>query len=377
MKWSYRIATVASIDIKVHLSFVLILVLGAIEWGGPHGAAGALFGVSLMLALFACVTLHELGHSLAAQHYGLPVREIILLPIGGLAMLGKLPKRPFQELVIAAAGPLVNVVIAVLLVAATGLVPGFPGLDGQGLVSGTIPPPSLATAMTWLLFANVTLVVFNLIPAFPLDGGRILRALLAMVTNWANATRIASAIGQLAAVGLGLLGVFSGNFLLAIIAVFIFLAAGAESSHAQSETVLTTLEVGHAYNRHALTLSPGHQVSTVVDFILTSYQPDFAVTLGDRLLGVVSRDDVLRTLAARDDDPYVAEIMRRDVVRVDVHDSLESVREALAEASQRVAAVFSSDRYLGLVSTEDIGEAFTVLTFLNKQRDRASTAAAA
>jgi Zn-dependent protease/predicted transcriptional regulator len=366
MKWTFNLMRVRGIEIKIHLTFLLILALGGFEWGRAHGATGFAFGVLTMIALFACVTLHELGHSIAAQHYKIPVREIVLLPIGGVAMLGKLPEKPQQELVIAAAGPAVNVAIAAVLA-----VLGAPlvTLDGHGLVEGLTPAPSLATLVTWLLAANITLVVFNLIPAFPLDGGRMLRAALAMATDYRRATVIAAGIGQGAAVGLGLLGVLSGNLILALIAVFIFFGAGMESFQAKAKTVLTTRRIGDAYNKHALTLNPNDRVSTVVDYILTSYQPDFAVVLGNRLLGVVTRDDVLRTLAARSDDPYVAEIMQREVPQVEASAGIDEVQERMGSEQARLVAVYSGERFLGLVSREDLGEALSVLLFTARREN--------
>ena len=365
MSWAYRVARVSGIDIKIHVTFLLILLLGGMEWGRHHGTAGFVFGVLLMLALFTCVTLHELGHSLVAQYFKIPVREIVLLPIGGVAMLGKLPEKPRQELIIAAAGPAVNVVIAAAL-ALVGA-PVLATLDGRGLLEGAAPAPSPATFLLWLLAANVTLVAFNMIPAFPLDGGRMLRAVLAMFTDYARATRIAATIGQAAAVLLGILGVMSGNFILAIIAVFIFFGAGMESFQAKAKTVLTTLRVGDAYNKHALSLVPADRISRVVDYILTSYQPDFAVVLGGNLLGVITRDDVLKALAQRPDDPYVAEVMDREVIRVEATDSLEAVQEQMTQERARLVAVYSGERFLGLVSAEDLREALSVLFFVRRQ----------
>jgi CBS domain-containing protein len=281
-------------------------------------------------------------------------------------MLGKLPEKPAQELIIAAAGPAVNVAIAAVLALVGG--PVLTTLDGQGLLEGSIPPPSPATFVFWLLAANITLVAFNLIPAFPLDGGRMLRAVLAMFTNYARATKIAATIGQAIAVVLGVLGVFSGNFILAIIAVFIFFGAGMESFQAQAKTVLTTLRIGDAYNKHAIKLVPADRVSRVVDYILTSYQPDFAVVLGGNLLGVVTREDVMKALATRSDDPYVAEIMQREVERVASDASLEAVQEQMGQHNARLVAVFAGDRYLGLVSREDLKEALSVLLFVRRQQ---------
>ncbi|MEP0772934.1 MAG: site-2 protease family protein [Acidobacteriota bacterium] len=375
MSWSLRIARVFDIDIKVHLTFVFILVLGALQWGRPHGPQGAVFGVLLMLGLFTCVTLHELGHSVMAQRFGVPVREIVLLPLGGVAVLGKNPDKPLHELLIAAAGPAVNVLIAALLIPVTGWVTAAAGMDPRDLASlfGT---PSLATFLLWMLKANVALVLFNLLPAFPLDGGRILRALLAMRTGYARATRLAAGIGQVAAVALGILGVMSGNLLLVLVAVFIFFGAGMESAHAQAKSVLSSLRIGEAYNKHAITLSPSDRASRVVDYILTSYQPDFAVLHGGRLLGVVTREVLLKSLATEPEDVYVTAIMERDVLRVPPQLGVDEVLERMGEAGARVAAVQDGDRFLGLVSREDLAEALTVVSFLQRQRLLAARQAA-
>ncbi len=287
-------------------------------------------------------------------------------------MLGRLPEKPRQELLIAAAGPAVNVVLAGILLFVTGATGGLTALDGHGLIGGSTPAPSLHTFLVWLLAANVSLVVFNLIPAFPLDGGRMLRALLAMGTDYAKATRIAAVIGQAFALVLGIIGVLGGHFILALIAVFIFLGAGMESFQAQAKTVLKTLQVGHAYNKHALSLIPADRVSKVVDYILTSYQPDFAVVLGDRLLGIVTRDDVLGALATHPGDPYVTEIMQREVTRIDAAASLEDVQGVMNESGARVVAVYSGERYLGLVSRKDLNEALSVLLFVKRQKQLAA-----
>jgi Zn-dependent protease len=368
MKWSFSLGKVSGIDIRIHLTFFLIVGLGALQWSGPHGSSGAAFGAVLMLLLFTCVVLHELGHSLVAQAFGIPVREIVLLPLGGVAILGRNPEKPIHELLIAAAGPAVNVAIAAVLLAGLGPSAVLASLDGRGTVAGSLPDPSLATLLVWLLEANVTLVLFNLIPAVPLDGGRILRAVVAMFTGHARATRIAATIGQVFAVGFGVLGAVAGNFILVLVAVFIFFGAGFEGLHAQAKSVLGTKLVGDAYNKHAITLAPSDRLSRVVDYILTSYQPDFAVVHGGRLSGVITRDDVLKALASDPEDGYVATTMKRDVVRVDASTALPEVQQIMGERATRIVAVYSGDTYLGLVSREDIAEALTVCTFVQRQR---------
>lgn len=382
MKWSYPIARVSGIDIKIHATFALILAYGAFRWGFPQGMegasslSGALFGMGLMVLLFTCVVLHELGHSLVAQKFGLTVREIVLLPIGGVARLEKNPEKPLHELLIAAAGPLVNVAIAVLLFFAGGLAVSLGALEAGRLFQAPGGPPSLATLWGWLFVANVALAVFNMIPAFPMDGGRVLRAALALRLGFSRGTRIATAVGQVIAFLLGLLGVLSGNLVLVVIALFVFMGAGQERAEEQARTVLTTLRVGDAYNKHALTLAPGDHVSKVVDYILTSYQPDFAVLQGGSFLGVVTRDELLKTLATETADLYVAGVMRREVLAVEASEGLDDVRRMMGEKGERIVAVKRGDEFLGLVSAEDIAEALVVSSFV-QMRDRRRAAAEA
>ncbi len=365
MRGSLRLFRFAGIDIKLHFTFPLILVLGAVQWGGEHGARGALFGVLLMLALFTCVVLHELGHSLVAQRFGIPVREIVLLPIGGVALLSRMPRKPVQELLIAIAGPLVNVVLAIGLYFLIGL-GGF-SVDPRTLIDeAQKAAPSTSTFLHWLLAANVSLVLFNLIPAFPMDGGRILRALLAMFIGFRRATRIASGVGQLIAVGLGLYGLSTGNFLLSVLAVFVFFSAGQERAVENARVLLSTLRLRDGYNKHALTLAPGDSVSRVIDYLLTSYQPDFAVVMSGRLLGVVTRDAALAALATQEGDPYVAGIMQREVFPLVAALTLAEAQEKMAEAGVTHAAVFEDgERYLGLVNSDDLREALHIATFVH------------
>jgi len=368
MRWSFRVARVFGIDVKVHATFFLILILGAYQWGRLHGLPGAVYGATLMALLFLCVTLHELGHSVVAQFFKIPVREIVLLPLGGIAFMERNPRKPLHELLISIAGPAVNVVIAASLLPLLGVSARLTGLDAKGLVEGSLTDLSATGMLLWLFAANITLVIFNLIPAFPLDGGRIFRSVLAFYMDYVRATRIAATVGQAFALLFGLLGILAGNWILVLVAAFVFFGAGAESTHEQSRSVLTTLKVGHAYNKHALTLAPGDRVSRVVDYILTSYQPDFAVMHGGRFLGLITRDDVIRALDLSGEDAFVTGIMERNPLRVDAGLSLEEVIEEMNRAAGRVAAVYHKDQYLGLVSREDIAEALSVISHFKRRR---------
>ncbi|WP_438009842.1 site-2 protease family protein [Sorangium sp. So ce321] len=373
MKWSFRVARIAGIDVNVHATFGLIVAVGALQWSGRHGAQGALFGAALMLALFACVALHELGHSLVARRFGLTVREILLLPIGGVAMLVGRPERPLHELLIALAGPAVNVALAAVLLLVNGVLGFLPGLIELGAASG----PSLQTALLWLLGANVALAVFNMIPALPLDGGRVLRAGLSMAVGPARATSAAAAIGQVIAVALFAFALLSGHLVLAFISVLVFLGASQERATERARSILGDVPVGRAYNRRAIVLSPCDRVNDAAEHILTTYQTDFAVMLEGEPIGVLTRADVIRALAEGAGSAYVAGLMRRDVVRVSADRSLDEVARLMSEKSTPVVAVYDSERYLGLISHEDVAEALTLLQFLPASRQGGAASQAA
>lgn len=367
MRWSYRLATVSGIDVKVHATFVLIVLLAASHWSG-HGWPGLLFGALLIVLLFACVTLHEFGHALAARHYGIPVRDIVLLPIGGVAFLGRQPRQPIQELLIAAAGPVVNLAIAAAIVPALALM-NAPVVFTPALTSPDGATISATTALQWLLGANLGLVVFNLVPAFPMDGGRMLRGMLGLWVDWPRATRWAAATGQTLAVVMGAWGVLRGDLMLAFIAVMVFMTAGAAAAEERGHGVLASQRAGDACNRFALTLVESDRMSTVVDYLLTSYQPDFAVMRGGRLLGIVRRAHVIGAISPSSGDLPVSAIMTIcPAIPADV--SLAEARRLLVDAEAPVAAVFDGRGYLGLLSLDDIAEAETVLAFVHAGRIR-------
>ena len=370
MSWSFEVARIRGISIKVHVTFFIIVFLFASQWYDMTNgsAAGATFGIILVLLLFLCVTLHELGHSLVAQRFGIPVREITLLPLGGISQISKNPDTPMHDLLIAAAGPLVNVVIALVLALVLGAQSSLGRLTPTGILQGNLNEPSFTNLLVWLTAANFTLAVFNLIPAFPLDGGRIFRALLAMPLGYPRATAIASVVGQFLAIALGIWAFAIGDWVLVLVALFVFIGAGQQTSVATSKTVLATQKVGDAYNKNALVLVIGDRVSKAVDYILTSYQPDYAVMQGNKPIGIVTRNDVLRSLASNPDDLYVQQIMQRDMLKIDANLTLEEARNLMTEKACRVAAVFNGDTYLGLISLEDISEAFMILTFWQRQQ---------
>lgn len=361
MKWSYRLLRVAGIDIRVHATFVFVLILGGAEFGRHFGRAGVLFGVCLVLGMFACVTLHELGHSLVAQRFGVTVREIVLLPIGGMARLSSEPRRPSHELLVAIAGPLVNVVIAFILFFAIGLdAARFSDPAYRVAIERAFDPPRLGALLGWWFAGNVMLALFNMIPAFPMDGGRVLRALLTFPLGKSRATAVATRVGQVVAAGLLLLAIFVlENPMLALIAVFVFFAAGQERTLGRAGEVLEDLSAGDVCDPNATVLSPGDTVGDVVDHALRSSQALFPVVYGSDLIGIVVRDEAVEVATRRGLQASVREVLRRDLPVVDTKTPVLEVRAVLAGSGLPVV-VTEERRFVGVVGPEELARIVSV-----------------
>ncbi|MBC8140757.1 MAG: site-2 protease family protein [Armatimonadetes bacterium] len=312
--WSVRVAVVSGIPIRLHFTFLLLLAFIAISGYGGTGLVQAGF----LIAVFFCVVLHELGHSLVAQRLGYGVRDIVLYPIGGVASIEETP-RARHELLIAVAGPLVNVVIVGLLAT---YMQFFTGETAIERISGLIRGGGIASAgthyLTMLLYSNIMLVVFNMIPAFPMDGGRVLRAALALKIGRVRATQIAAGIGQVVAVLLALtgFGVWGNpqNYFLVIIALFVYFAAGQERAAEQSRDVMSDAPISDAMMREYHTLAHGDTLKHAADVLLLGSQQDFPVVAGGDIVGMLSRSQLLRGLAREGDSAYVASFMDREVV---------------------------------------------------------------
>ena len=348
MGWSIPIGTIKGTVIRVHLTFLLFLLwIGAAHYAQGGWDAGGQ-GVVFIVLLFLCVLLHEFGHVLAARRYGIQTPDITLLPIGGVARLERIPEQPGQELLVALAGPAVNLVIAGLLYLAFG---GFVPAEGLEVAN-----PGVGL-MARLAMVNLFLAVFNLIPAFPMDGGRVLRALLAYRLGYARGTQIAASVGQAVAFGLGLLGLF-WNPLLIFIALFVYLGASSEAHAVQMREVSRGMLVGDAMITQFESLSPNSRVGDAVDCLIRTTQHEFPVTDGaGRLRGILTRDDMIRALGESGPDTPVLQAMRPDIPVVDRRRSLEEALRLLQE--KRLPAVGVTDaggRMVGLVTPENIGE---------------------
>ena len=296
MRWSWRLVRLFGIDIKVHVSFILALLWGAFLWSSG-GVAGALYGIFLTVVLFVIVVLHELGHSLTAQRYGIPVYDIILLPIGGVARLSRMPEKPSQELLVALAGPVVNLALVLLTLPIVAVGVWLRLVSGHSFGLPPVTIPGWLNFATFLLMVNISLFVFNMLPAFPMDGGRVLRALLAMRLPYARATRLAVATGRLFSVLFGVVGVLTGNFFLAMVALFIFTGAGTEGQEAQERAApqpgFATVEP------HVPVLLADTPAHLAFDRLLRSpYRALAVVDQGGEFVGIVTRSGMERGWAA-------------------------------------------------------------------------------
>ncbi|MBU0490868.1 MAG: site-2 protease family protein [Chloroflexi bacterium] len=366
MSWSIKIATVKGIDIRIHLTFLLILLWAAFNWGiaRPGGWPGMVYGVTLIVLVFACVVLHELAHSLLAQSFGVRVRGITLLPIGGVAQMESVPQRPVQELLMAAAGPAINLALsAVLLVLAmaVGSLSGLPMRTPQDVLglAGALGPLSL---LVELALANVALAAFNLAPAFPMDGGRVLRAVLALALPYEMATQIAVAVGQGLALLLGLWGFFQGDLLLVLIAVFVYLGAEQEGNEVRVQSTLRGMQACHILSRDPLVLAPDTTLGQALDLTPHGHQIDFPVLQTGQLAGILTREGLLQGLRERDPATPVQAVMHTEYPTAVPTATLAALRRQMIEGGWRVVAIIDQGRFVGLLTLADIGEAFMMLS---------------
>jgi len=358
MKWSWRIARIAGIDLYVHVTFLILVGWVALShYLARQSAADAFTGVAFIFALFAIVVLHELGHALTARRFGIPTRDITLLPIGGVARLDRMPQDPKQELLVALAGPAVNVVLAAILFVVLELGEGLAAYGQVVRVGGSF--------LDQLFWVNVSLAVFNLLPAFPMDGGRVLRGLLALRMDYLRATQIAAGIGQAMAVLFGFVGLFTNPFLV-FIALFVWLGAAGEASMVQMRSALAGIPVQKAMVTDFRTLAPHDQLGRAVDYVLAGFQQDFPVVEEGRVVGVLTRSDLLNALARRGKEVRVGEVMQRDIETGGPWDMLEGVLGRLQRRRCHTLPVVQNGQLVGLVTADNLGELLMIEQALRK-----------
>ncbi len=347
-RWSWKLARVAGIDVYVHGTFVLLIAFIAFSDAiAGHGAEAVASRTLLILAVFATVVLHEFGHALTARRFGVGTRDITLLPIGGVARLDRMPDKPNQQLLVALAGPGVNLVIAAVLFGVVRLLGG--GLGAETVLQGG------GSFLSQLLWINVSLAVFNLLPGYPMDGGRVLRALLAMRLPPERATQTGARVGQGVAVALSFVGLFMSPLLI-VIAVFVWIGAQAEYSVSKARAALTGLFVRDAMITDFKVVSPTHPLSHAVELTLTGFQQDFPVMDGSRLVGVLTHADVLRGLAERGSQLVVQDAARTEFSTATSSEPIDGAWTRMRQDDCRVAMVLDNDRVVGLLTLAKVGE---------------------
>lgn len=349
-----RIGTFFGIGVYVHWTFLLLVAYvayaGMRDGGGP---LAALHSVVLILAVFVCVVLHEYGHALTARRFGVKTRDITLLPIGGMARMERIPREPARELLIAVAGPAVNVAIALVL---------LPVVIGLGMTTDardllTPRNATLPTLVSQLLVINVGLVVFNMIPAFPMDGGRVLRALLAMAMDYRRATRAAAMVGQVLAAVFALVAVLTGAYMLLLIALFVWIGGSAEARAVEQQSAIGGLRVRDAMITRFRVLPETATLDDALAALLAGSQPDFPVVdAAGRTVGVLSRTDVLRAIASSGPNAPLAGVVRRNCPHLSEDDPLDEAVEAMRGAECPLLPVTRGDSLVGLMTLENVGE---------------------
>ena len=365
MKWSFRLFTLAGTEVRVHFTFLLLLLFVASQsYFSGQGIPAALESTLFVTTMFTCVVLHEFGHVLAARGYGIRTPDITLLPIGGVARLERMPRKPSQELVVAICGPLVNVIIAAFIYLSFGISAVFhPGYDF--LQAGNF----FQKLMVW----NVIMVVFNLIPAFPMDGGRVLRAVFAMFMEYGAATRRAASIGQGIAMMVAIYMLLNHTFqpMLLLICFFIFMAAGQEAASVTQQEATRNLRVRDAMLTDFHTLPPDATLRDGVELLLAGTQQDFPVLDSHGgMQGMLTRHDLISALAEKGPGQAVVDVMRPCPAAAQPTHELTQALETLSASDCPAVPVLDpiDGKLIGLLTTENIGEALMVRAALMKLR---------
>jgi Zn-dependent protease len=348
---AFHLTRIAGIDVRVHPSFALIVLWFAYVWGIETGAGvgGVLFGLLLVVCLFACVLLHELGHCLRARRAGIRVHDITLLPIGGMARIERGPVQPGDEFLIALAGPAVNVALSLTLLPLVALIGWLKHVDGVGGMIGALGAVDVAGFASYLLFANIALILFNLIPAFPMDGGRVLRAILSLFISRTTATQIATTIGKSLCVLFIVVGVVVlREWTLPMVGVFIFIGAYMEGRAVALEEALRRMHVGQCMIWEAGGVSPYERLAMA----LLGGPRDTAVTERGRVVGALWKTEILHALRTRGSTARVFEVMDHFPPIVDVDTSLYLAQRAMERANRPAVLVTERGVYRGIMSAE-------------------------
>jgi stage IV sporulation protein FB len=354
MSWSVNIGSIAGTAIRIHVTFLLLLAFFFLQGWAAGSINDGVNSVVFVVLVFACVLAHEFGHIFTARAFGVETPDVTLLPIGGVARLARIPEKPSQEFLIAIAGPLVNVAIAVVLIA---VAPTH--LNVAHFAAIESPKVSMIDRLAEV---NLFVAAFNMIPAFPMDGGRVLRALLAIRLGHVRATEIAATIGQWTAFGFGFVGLLSGNFILIFIALFVYLAAASEAQMVSLRAMSRDVPVTAAMVTQFATLTGNEHIDAAVETLLQTSQTEFPVVDDyQRLIGIVGRAEIIRALRELGPSAPVSDVMVKDIPTIERSHRLEEAFRLLQEKSvPAVGVVDFAGRLIGLVTAETVGEMLMV-----------------
>ena len=361
MKWKLNLGRYAGIQVYMHTTFFLLLLwVAASHWSQGAGFSGIVLGIFFILAIFLCVVLHEFGHALTARKFGIETRDIILLPIGGVARLERMPRDPIQEIYVALAGPAVNLVIAAILYTFLLTTDTFAPLSNLSVASGPF--------LERIMLVNIFLLLFNLIPAFPMDGGRVLRAVLALRGDYVQATQRAALVGQGIALLFGLFGLIFGAPMLVFIALFVWIGAAQEASMAKMSTAMGGIPVSRAMITDYKSLAHDDDLAAAVALTIAGSQNDFPVLKEDRVVGVLTQKNLLSSLQASGDKGPVSQVMQQSFATVDADEMLEGAFRKLSDCRCHTLPVTKGGRLIGLLTMENVGEFVRIQTALENQR---------
>jgi len=360
MKWSTKLGRFKGIDVYIHYTFWLIFVwVGSIYWMRNKEIYSVIEGILFVITIFGCVLLHEFGHALTAQKYGINTQDITLLPIGGLAKLDKIPEEPIQEFWITLAGPSVNVIIALLLFIILYFSGNYEPLSNVSLTEGSF--------LEKLMLINIVLVIFNILPAFPMDGGRILRAVLAMNMNYTKATQISVVIGQGMAFIFGFIGLFTNPFLV-IIALFVWIGATTEGSMVQIKSLLGGIPVKDAMITNFKTLNAEDKLSKAVELVLSGSQKEFPVMKDHIVIGILTEKDLLKGLSQKGQTSIVSDVMVTNFKTVGDSDLLDSAFFQFEKFDSKTMPVLKNGKLIGLLTLDNIGEFVSIRGALGERK---------
>jgi Zn-dependent protease/CBS domain-containing protein len=360
MQWSFKLGKIFGIEFRIHVTFVLLLLFvymsGSSQGGPAYGTRAVLF----ISAVFACVLIHELGHSLIARRFGKEAKSITLLPIGGVATMEEMPEKPGQEIAMSIVGPFINLAIAGILYL---LVGNWTGISAPNLYAD-----SARAFFAGLISVNIMLAIFNLIPAFPMDGGRVLRGILALRMDYGRATSMAVFIGQAVSMLFIFYGIFF-NWWLGLIGLFLYIGAGSEKQHVMLRSVLRQVPASEAMATDFRALRPDESLSRALEHVFHGCQEDFPVVADSRIEGILTRTGVLSAIHEKGLTPQVSDVMDRNFLSVDTHTPLDEVYRQLQSGHKTAAAVLQHGQLKGMLCLDGISRYFMIQSALKTRQE--------